>query len=77
MSTTTGLSLVPNPLERRIHLGIKSMWFDNQILQGGSISSVGLLGKVLDSQARDWWKDWFRFTVGACLVEEADLQDCR
>ena len=60
------------------------MWFNNEILEDFRISSVGLLGKVLDSQSRGWWKAWVRVPVGACLVkegaclvEEADLQDSR
>ena len=45
-------------LDRQIHLGftlvtgITSMWFKNEILKLGSISSVGLLVKALDSVER-------------------------
>ena len=53
------------------------MWFNNEILQASSIRSVVQLGKALDSESKGWWKAWFQFSVGACLVEEADLQDSR
>ena len=51
------------------------MWFKNEFLQVGNSSSDGLLGLMLDSQLRGWWKAWIRFAGGASVVEEANLQD--
>ena len=41
VSTTTGLSLVSNPWNDGSHLGVTSMWFNNENLEARSITSVG------------------------------------